>query len=94
MIPLGYFLIAWIVLLGLYAVLVLLTLLQMIRHGLHTPAAYISTFLFIIVILAVVIGSGLYFSGVDWTGGIDLLPDGLNLFFFGEEQKTFRYDRS
>lgn len=83
MLPLGYFLIAWLALLGLYAVLLLLTLLQVIRHGLSTPSAYISTFVFIIVVVAVVVGTGLYLTGVDWTKSVNVLPEGLNFFFLG-----------
>lgn len=83
MIPLGYFLIAWLLLLVIYAVLVLLTIIQMLRHGLPSPFTYVSTFLFVAVIAAVVLGSGMYFLDVDWDKRVDVLPQSIGFFFTG-----------
>lgn len=74
MIPLSYFLIAWVILLAIFGVMMLLTLVQMLRHGLPSPWTYITTFIFLIVTAGVVIGSGLYFTGVDWTTTINVIP--------------------
>lgn len=84
MAPLGYFLIAWLILLAIYAIFVLLTLIQMLRHGLPSPFTYVSTFIFIAVIAAVVLGSGMYFLNVDWNQTVNVLPQGMDLFFGGE----------
>jgi cellulose synthase/poly-beta-1,6-N-acetylglucosamine synthase-like glycosyltransferase len=85
MAPLGYFLIAWLILLAIYAIFVLLTLIQMLRHGLPSPFTYVSTFIFIAVIAAVVLGSGMYFLGVDWNQTVNFLPSGIDFFFTGGE---------
>lgn len=87
MVPLGYFLIAWLVLLAIYAILVLITLVQMLRHGLPTPFTYISTFIFVAVAVLVVIGSGMYFLSVDWNQIVDVVPKGM-LFFVGGEESS------
>jgi hypothetical protein len=84
MIPLGYFLIAWLILLAVYAALVLFTLIQMLRHGLPTPFTYVSTFVFMAVIAAVVLGSGTYFLDVDWNQTVDVVPDGIVSLLGGE----------
>jgi len=81
MVPLGYFLIAWLVLLAFYAVFVLITLIQMLRHGLPSPFTYLSTFIFIAVIAAVVLGCGMYFLNVDWDQTIHVLSGVTGLFF-------------
>lgn len=76
MIPLAYFLIAWLVLLGIFSILLLLTLMQTLRHGLPTPSTYISTFLFLAVIALVVLGVGGHLTGVDWEQSVALFPQG------------------
>jgi hypothetical protein len=88
MFPLGYFLIAWILLLALYAFLVLLTLTQMLRHGLPTRATYVSTSIFLIVVVAVVLGTGFYLIGVDWTERVNVLPEGFRFFLGGAEMEV------
>lgn len=77
MIPMGYFLLAWMILLGIHGVLTLLTLMQLFRNGSHSPATYLAAFGFLAVIVGVVIGSGSYFLNVDWNQQIDIVPSGL-----------------
>ena len=67
MIPLSVFLIAWLVLLGVYGILSLLSIIQMLRFAISGPMVYLSTFLFILVSLAIIGGTGLYLSHVDWS---------------------------
>lgn len=74
MIPLSYFLIGWTILLAFFGVLLLLTLIQMLRHGLSVTATYVSTFIFLIVTAAVVLGTAFYLSSVDWSIGIGPAP--------------------
>jgi hypothetical protein len=76
MIPLSYFLIAWIIGLGIFAFLLLLTLIQTLRHGLPVPSTYVSTFLFLAVIAFVILGVGVHLTTVDWSGSIAILPNG------------------
>jgi hypothetical protein len=82
MVPLSYFLIAWVALLAIYGILVFITLIQMLRHGLPSISAYITTFLFLLVTVGVVIWTTLYFTGVEWGIQIDLSPR-MILPFFG-----------
>lgn len=84
MIPLGYFLIAWLILLGFFGILMILTLMQMMRHGLPSVSTYLSTFLFVAVVAAVVLGSGIYFSNVDWNTQVNIVPSGMEFLFGGE----------
>ncbi len=76
MIPLSTFLIAWIVLLAIFGFVLMLTLIQMLRHGLPTTGTYISTFLFLTVIALVILGVGGHLTTVDWTTQIAVLPSG------------------
>jgi hypothetical protein len=84
MIPLSWFLVAWLILLAIYALLVLFTLIQMLRHGLPSPLTYASTFLFVAVIAAVVLGSGMYFLNVNWNESVSLLPSSINALIPGD----------
>lgn len=74
MIPLGYFLIAWIVLLGVHAIFTIFTVMQILKHGTPNFATYFSTFMFIIVTTLTVLASGTYFLTIDWNQRIQPLP--------------------
>jgi hypothetical protein len=74
MIPLTYFLVAWVVLLGIFGLMMLVTLLQMLRHGLPSTITYITTFFFLVVTAGTVIGTSLYLTQVDWNVGINVIP--------------------
>ena len=77
MIPLGYLLFAWAALLALYGLLALITIVQAIKHGPPDFFTYASTFAFLAVIAAVILGSGSYFLTVDWSERISVIPAGL-----------------
>ena len=81
MIPLSYFLIAWVILLVIFGVLMLLTLVQMLRHGLASPSTYISTFMFLVVTAGVLLWTLMYFTSVDWNTSINVLPEGIETLF-------------
>lgn len=66
MIPLIYFLLAWVAFLAIFAVMSLLTAMQMLRFGLAGLGTYASTFVFLAFSVVVVLGSAFYFTGVDW----------------------------
>ena len=72
MIPLSVFLIAWLVFLGLYAVMSLASVLQMLRFGIAGFGTWASTSLFLLVAFVVIAGSGFYFMSVDWTQTVDV----------------------
>ncbi len=72
MIPLVYFLIAWLVLVGLFGIGALLTLGMNLRYSVATAGAYISTGLFVVVSASALIACGLYIATVDWTQTVEL----------------------
>ena len=83
MVPLTLFLIIWIVCLAIYGFLILITLVQMLRHGLPSASAYVTTFVFLLVTAVVVISTSVYLTGVDWSLTVNVVPEGILPFFFG-----------
>ncbi len=83
MAPLTYFLIAWVAFLAVYGILVLVTLIQMLRHGLPSTATYVTTFVFLIVSAGVIFGTSWYLTDVDWTVSVNMVPEGILPFFLG-----------
>jgi hypothetical protein len=82
-VPLSYFLVAWAILLGFNGIFVFLTLIQALRHGIASPVTYLSTFIFLAVIVVVVGGCGVYFLNTDWSAGVNVLPNDFQTYFFG-----------
>ncbi len=72
MIPLYYFLATWAVFMFLFALMSLLTILQLVRFGLAGMGTYASSFLFIAVCVVAILGSTVYFASVDWTQSVNL----------------------
>ncbi|MFZ2803606.1 MAG: hypothetical protein WA001_00110 [Patescibacteria group bacterium] len=72
MIPLSYFLIAWFIFLGIYGIMSLISMLQLVRLGLAGAGTFLSATFFMVVIVLVVLGTGSYFVGVDWHQGMNL----------------------
>lgn len=70
MVPISYFLIAWIILLSLYLIMAMVSVLQMVRFGIAGFGTYASTTIFIALLVITVVGSGLYFLTVDWSGSL------------------------
>jgi len=70
MIPLVYFLFAWLVLVALFAIAALVTVLMALRYGLSGLLTTLSTAIFLIVTCLVLIGMGSYLVGVDWTQNV------------------------
>lgn len=71
MIPLSYFLIAWLVFLGLYAIMSFISVIQMVRFGIAGSGTYLSTVLFLCVAFLVIFGTGWFLIGTDWTQGVN-----------------------
>ncbi|MCI0479237.1 hypothetical protein L0Y59_01710 [Candidatus Uhrbacteria bacterium] len=72
-IPLIYFLIAWLILLAMFALLALVSVVQMLRFGVAGSGTYVSTAVFLGVTAFVVGGVGLYAAGTDWSSTLDIL---------------------
>lgn len=72
MIPLSLFLIIWLVLLGVYAILAFFSVIQMLRYGVAGPMSVFSTGIFLVVAVLVIAGTGLYLLTVDWSLGIEI----------------------
>lgn len=66
MITLYFFLLAWLVFLGLYGIMSLVSVLQMVRYGIAGSGTWLSTVVFLVVAFLVMLASGWYFLGVDW----------------------------
>lgn len=67
MIPLYFFLIAWLAFLGFYAIMGLLSVLQITRFGVAGHGTWYSTMIFLVVFFLVIAGTGMYLVGIDWT---------------------------
>ncbi len=66
MIPLYAFLIAWLAFIGIYAIMALLSVIQMVRFGIANVGTYLSTVLFLAVLIVVLLGTGSTLIGIDW----------------------------
>ncbi len=72
MIPLSWFLFAWLGMLGLFFLLALITLFTHLRYGVASFITYLSTLAFIGVSTIAIILASNYLVTVDWTQTIDL----------------------
>jgi hypothetical protein len=72
MIPLSVFLLIWIVLLVIYALLALVSVIQMIRFGVASTMTYFSTGVFLVVALIAIAATCVYFTTVDWSLGLNI----------------------
>jgi hypothetical protein len=83
MIPLGIFLILWIILLAIYVFLAFVSIVQMVRFGVASSMTYFSTGAFLTVAAIVIIATAIYLLTVDWSVGLDiqsmLQPPGIPL---------------
>lgn len=83
MIPFVYFLIAWLVLVVIFAFLAFITVIMELRYAMQSLATYVITALFLGVTFLILLSMGSYLITVDWsqniqimpTGGVDILPD-------------------
>ncbi|MCC6564009.1 hypothetical protein IT087_03895 [Candidatus Uhrbacteria bacterium] len=80
MIPLGYFLIAWLVLVAIFALMAFVTVIMNVRYGLSGLMTYVSTAIFLIVVCAVLFMVGGYLATVDWSQEADLVPSSNNVY--------------
>ncbi|KAA0206363.1 hypothetical protein EDM68_02570 [Candidatus Uhrbacteria bacterium] len=74
MVPLAYFLIAWLVFIGVFALMSFITILMNLRYGLSGSFTYVTTGIFVGVSCLVLLAAGGYLFTVDWTQDVNLLP--------------------
>ncbi|MEK7473295.1 MAG: hypothetical protein AAB668_01000 [Patescibacteria group bacterium] len=79
MIPLVYFLIAWLVFIAIFGLMSFITVLMNLRYGLSGPVTYLTTAVFIGVSCVVLLGVGGFLLTVDWSETMDLIPDTSNV---------------
>jgi len=72
MIPLIWFLFAWLILMAVFALGTFLTVSVLLRYGVETTTTYISAAIFLGVIAFVFILTGSYLATVDWSQQINL----------------------
>jgi hypothetical protein len=80
MFPLGYLLIAWLVLLLINGIAVLITVVQGLKYAPST-AMPAFCFLFVAVVAIVVLGMGRYLLTVNWSTPVSILPSFLSSMF-------------
>ena len=79
MIPLGYFLIAWLVLVGLFCLLAFVTVVMQLRYGMSGTITFVSTTLFLVVSAAIILGMGWYLLMLDWSQEVQVIPGSTNI---------------
>lgn len=72
MIPLSLFILAWFVLIAIYAILAFVSIVQMTRYAITGPVTYLSTTVYLIVASVVIFGILLFLFTIDWNTAIDL----------------------
>ena len=77
MIPIIWFLIVWLIAMGVFFLLAILTMGIALRFGLSGSKTFILCILFFVVSVVVAGGVGLYeLTHVDWTQTVNPLPTG------------------
>jgi len=74
MIPLIWFLVAWLAILAVFAVMALVSVLINIRFGLASFGTYAISAIFLIVAVFVILLTGSYIATVDWSQSLNILP--------------------
>lgn len=80
MIPLAWFLGAWLILLVIFGLMTLLTIAMTLRYGLSCFTTYVALGLFIGVIAVVLFLTGAYLLSVDWSQSFSFFSDSSTLF--------------
>lgn len=80
MIPFSWLLLGWLVMLGLFGLLALITLFTHVRYGVANMTTYLSTLLFLGVATIALFLTGTYLAQVDWSQSLDLGPTMSSLF--------------
>jgi hypothetical protein len=72
MIPLYIFLFIWLAFLGLYGLMSLVSVYQLMRYGIAQTGTWVTTVVFSTVALLVVLGAGSILISVDWNQSLNL----------------------
>lgn len=72
MIPLYYFLLAWLVFLAIFLVIAAISILQMLRFGLAHILTEVTTAAFVLISAVIILGTLGYLSGVDFKSNLDV----------------------
>lgn len=70
MLPLIWILLAWIILVAIFASMAAVTVVVCLRYGLSGLGTTLSAAIFLIVSVLIIVGSGMYLLGVDWNDGL------------------------
>ncbi len=79
MVPLVYFLIAWLVFIAIFGLMSFITVIMNLRFGLSGGFTYVITGVFVGVSCLILLAAGGYLLTVDWTQTADLLPEAQNV---------------
>ncbi len=71
MIPLYYFLLAWLVFLAIFLIIAAISILQMLRFGLSHILTELTTAAFVLISAVIIIGTLGFLSGVDLKSNLD-----------------------
>lgn len=80
MIPLVYFLIAWLVFIAIFVLMSFITVIMNMRYGLSGSVTVMTTAIFIGVSCAILLGVGIFLLNVDWSTSLNAIPDTSNAF--------------
>lgn len=72
MIPLGYFVIAWLIFLAIYALLSFFSIAQLLRLGVASFGTYASAILFLLVVIITILGVSSSVLAADWNVPINV----------------------
>lgn len=73
MFPLYILPLIWFVLLAIFAIMALLSVIQLLRYGIAGPGTYLTTTLFLVVCIVTVVGASAYLVTINWQQSIDVL---------------------
>ncbi len=79
--PLVWFLFAWLILIGLFALATLITLAMNLKYGITGFGTYLSTGIFLIVAVVVLMVASGYLLSVDWTQSYNLYGESASIDF-------------
>ncbi len=68
----SYSLLVSVILLGLYFIMAMVSILQMVRFGIAGFGTYASTALFLTIFVITIFGSSLYLLNIDWSQSVSL----------------------
>lgn len=74
MLPLSWLLLTWLIMLGLFFLVALITLFTHLRYGVANFMTYFSTLIFVGVTTLALLVTSNYLVQVDWTQTLDLGP--------------------